>query len=76
MADPSDVQCASEPTMSIAEASQTPCLSDEDVLAFAVGRLEVARLSEAHLHLDTCETCQRLLSVSQVPDAGGRFAHP
>jgi hypothetical protein len=38
------------------------CLSDEDVIAFAVGKLNSARLSEAHLHLDRCEICQRLLS--------------
>jgi len=38
------------------------CLSDEEVLAFAIGRLQASRLSEAHLHFDQCETCQHLLS--------------
>ena len=35
MTDPSDAPCASEPAMASAEPSQTACLSDEDVLAFA-----------------------------------------
>jgi serine/threonine protein kinase len=61
MAEPSNVPSASEPAMLVAEGPQSPCLSDEDVLAFAVGRLESARLSQAHVHLDTCEICQRLL---------------
>ncbi len=38
------------------------CLSDEEVLAFAIGRLPASRLPEAHLHFDQCETCQLLLS--------------
>ena len=40
----------------------TNCLSDEEVLAFAIGRLPESQLASAHLHLDQCETCQRLLS--------------
>jgi len=38
------------------------CPSDEDLLAFALGRLDDARLPMVHAHLDECETCQRLLS--------------
>jgi serine/threonine protein kinase len=45
-----------------AELAASPCLSDEDVLAFAIGRWPEARLARAHEHLDQCETCQRLLS--------------
>jgi serine/threonine protein kinase len=37
-------------------------LSEEDLLAFAVGRLRGSRLAQAHLHLDECETCQYLLN--------------
>jgi serine/threonine protein kinase len=40
----------------------TPCLSEEELLAFAIGRLPSSRLAEAHLHLDECETCQYLLN--------------
>src|SRR5450631_260598 len=45
-----------------AESAAVACLSDEEILAFASGRLRSARHSEAHLHFDECETCQRLLS--------------
>src|SRR5882724_5613508 len=45
-----------------AEASAAACLSEEDVLAFAVGRLPAGKLIEAHQHLDACEICQHLLS--------------
>lgn len=38
------------------------CLSEEELLAFGVGRLPASRLAEAHLHLDQCETCQYLLN--------------
>jgi serine/threonine protein kinase len=44
------------------EADAVSCLSDEEILAFASGRLHSRRHSEAHLHFDECETCQRLLS--------------
>jgi len=43
-------------------AASAECLSDEDVLAFASGKLESSRHAEAHLHFDQCEVCQRLLS--------------
>ncbi len=42
----------------------TPCLSEEELLAFAIGRFPAARLAEAHLHLDECDTCQYLLNES------------
>jgi serine/threonine protein kinase len=38
------------------------CPSDEDLLAFALGRLDDTRVAEVHIHLDECETCQRVLS--------------
>ncbi|HWA75917.1 MAG TPA: protein kinase [Polyangiaceae bacterium] len=38
------------------------CLSDDEVLAFALGRLDGKRLEPLHAHLDQCPTCQRLLS--------------
>ncbi|HEY1536260.1 MAG TPA: serine/threonine-protein kinase [Polyangiaceae bacterium] len=44
------------------ECAALACLSDEEILAFASGRLHSTRHSEAHLHFDECETCQRLLS--------------
>ena len=44
------------------ERAAVDCLSDEEILAFASGRLHSTRHSEAHLHFDECETCQRLLS--------------
>ncbi|MEP7052674.1 MAG: serine/threonine-protein kinase [Pseudomonadota bacterium] len=40
----------------------TPCLSEEDLLAFAIGRLPASRLASAHLHLDECQACQCLLN--------------
>jgi serine/threonine protein kinase len=38
------------------------CPSDEDLLAFALGRLDDALVAEVHVHLDECEICQRVLS--------------
>ncbi len=43
-------------------ASAAACLSEEDVVAFAMGRLEVRRLSPVHEHLDHCAGCQYLVS--------------
>ena len=40
----------------------SPCPSDEDLVAFALGRLPSPRLTSLHDHLDVCETCQHLLS--------------
>jgi len=40
----------------------TPCLSEEELLAFAIGRLPVSQQAAAHVHLDECETCQYLLN--------------
>jgi serine/threonine protein kinase len=42
--------------------SASPCPSDEDLVAFALGRLSSVRLATVHDHLDICETCQHLLS--------------
>ena len=42
--------------------SAAACLSEDDVVAFAMGRLEVRRLSPVHEHLDHCEACQFLVS--------------
>jgi serine/threonine protein kinase len=41
---------------------QEECLSDDQVLAFALGRLDPKTLDSLHAHLDQCPTCQRLLS--------------
>jgi hypothetical protein len=60
MANPPDPKLDSQSAQ--AELAAGPCLSDEDVLAFAIGRWPEARLARAHEHLDQCETCQRLLS--------------
>ena len=38
------------------------CLSDEEIAAFSVGRLDESRRARAHSHLDCCEVCQLLLS--------------
>jgi len=38
------------------------CLSEDDVVAFAMGRLDVRRVSQVHEHLDRCEFCQLLVS--------------
>lgn len=44
------------------DMASTCCLTDEEVVAFAVGRLEGPRFVAAHAHLDACDVCQRLLS--------------
>lgn len=60
----------------------TPCLSEEDVLAFAAGHLSATRRGDAHLHFDECEVCQALLSeavhaLATAPTAGfGSKAEP
>src|SRR4051812_21801391 len=46
----------------VLDSARTRCLTDEEVLAFAVGALEASRVATAHGHLDECEVCQRLLS--------------
>ncbi|HKO47744.1 MAG TPA: serine/threonine-protein kinase, partial [Polyangiaceae bacterium] len=46
----------------LAEGAAGECLSDDEVLAFASGALKSTRQLGAHLHLDQCELCQRLLS--------------
>ncbi|MES1179174.1 MAG: protein kinase [Myxococcales bacterium] len=44
------------------DLASTPCLTDEEVVTFAAGRMEGSRLSVAHQHLDDCVLCQLLLS--------------
>ena len=44
------------------DQTSTACLTEEEIVAFAAGRLEASRISAAHLHLDVCEMCQLLLS--------------
>ena len=43
-------------------ADALPCLSEEDALAFAGGRLSEERRERVHLHLDACDECQLLLT--------------
>jgi serine/threonine protein kinase len=57
-----DTSLARNALPSASGAPATECLSDEEVLDFASGRLQSARYQEAHLHFDQCDTCQRLLS--------------
>jgi tRNA A-37 threonylcarbamoyl transferase component Bud32 len=40
----------------------TACPSEDEVLAFAAGRLSPERRKAAHLHFDACEVCQALLN--------------
>jgi serine/threonine protein kinase len=40
----------------------TACPSEDEVLAFAAGRLSPERRKAAHLHFDVCEVCQALLN--------------
>lgn len=40
----------------------TTCLSEDEVLAFAAGRLSPERRKAAHLHFDDCDICQELLN--------------
>jgi serine/threonine protein kinase len=49
-------------TQAALPSATTPCLSEEDVLAFAAGRLSSSRREDAHRHLDACEDCQQLLN--------------
>jgi serine/threonine protein kinase len=42
--------------------SPTACASDEELLAFALGKVAAARVQDLHAHLDGCGTCQRVLA--------------
>src|SRR5512140_1031724 len=44
------------------ESGERRCLSNDDILAFAQGRLSGGELAQLHAHVDYCATCQRLLS--------------
>jgi tRNA A-37 threonylcarbamoyl transferase component Bud32 len=51
------------------------CLSEDEVLDFAGGRLPAELRADVHAHLDDCETCQQLLSeavraLATAPTAG------
>jgi Protein kinase domain len=46
----------------LATPNASVCLSEDDVVAFAMGRLDVRRVSQVHEHLDRCEFCQLLVS--------------
>jgi len=39
-----------------------PCPPDEELIAFALGKLDDARLPAFHDHLDVCATCQQVLA--------------
>ncbi|HEV8549597.1 MAG TPA: serine/threonine-protein kinase [Polyangiaceae bacterium] len=39
-----------------------PCPSVEDLMAFALGKLDSGRIAGVHLHLDGCEACQHVLN--------------
>ena len=39
-----------------------PCLSDDDILAFAQGELSAHERDSIHAHMDQCRDCQRLLA--------------
>src|SRR5829696_3026274 len=41
-----------------------PCPSEDDLLAWARGRLPSARRRELELHIDTCDTCALLLATA------------
>jgi serine/threonine protein kinase len=38
------------------------CLSDDEVLAFALGDLKDEKLERVHAHVDSCSVCQRLVA--------------
>ena len=38
------------------------CLSDDDILAFAIGEVHPQRMEAVHSHLDSCVVCQQLLT--------------
>jgi serine/threonine protein kinase len=50
------------PELTTAIIPGEPCLTEEEVLAFAGGQLPLEQRERAHRHLDTCEECQQLLS--------------
>jgi serine/threonine protein kinase len=44
------------------QSGERQCLTNDEILAFAQGRLGEAELARLHAHVDHCGTCQRLLS--------------
>lgn len=55
-------QSRQPPTTLFTEPGASECPSDEDLLAFARGKLIPERLLDIETHLDTCGTCQRVLA--------------
>src|SRR3954463_1539320 len=50
------------------------CLSEDDMLAFAAGRLSAPLQEHAHRHLDACGECQQLLNEAVHALATSRSA--
>jgi serine/threonine protein kinase len=55
--------------------SETACLSDSDVAAFAEGKLDIVELPRLHQHLDQCERCQQLV-IEAVRASAFALTHP
>jgi serine/threonine protein kinase len=55
--------------------SETACLSDGDVAAFAEGKLDLVELPRLHEHLDQCERCQQLV-IEAVRASAFALTHP
>jgi len=51
-----------------------PCPPDEELIAFALGKLEEAQLPAFHDHLDVCATCQQVLAEAAHAVATGMTA--
>jgi serine/threonine protein kinase len=54
--------------------SDSRCLSEDEILAFAGGQLSSALRDSAHRHLDACEDCQQLLNEAVRALATARSA--
>ncbi|HEY3494444.1 MAG TPA: protein kinase [Polyangiaceae bacterium] len=39
-----------------------PCVEDDELMAFALGKLDAERLEAVHAHLDRCTICQQVLA--------------
>lgn len=51
-----------------------PCPPDEELIAFALGKLKEAELPAFHDHLDVCATCQQVLAEAAHAVATGMAA--
>jgi predicted Ser/Thr protein kinase len=62
----------------MAHAMTEPCLTDDEVLAFAAGALSGPDLDAAHAHVDRCEDCRQLVAEAgkahheTAPELAGR----